>query len=121
MRFGVASTTEVKRKLEELIARLDATDPEVQASLRASVPEPRILSLHLPDLDADYWTELDGDGLRELHEGPRGDADVRITVDSDLLVDVIDGRAQLVSAYLGGKIRIDASFADLLQLRRMLA
>lgn len=117
----MASATEVERKLGELISRLDAGDPEVRASLRTALSEPRVLWLHLPDIEADYWTELDGDGLRELHEGSREDADVRVTADSDLLLDVIDGRAQLFPAYLSGKIRIDASFADLLQLRRMLA
>jgi hypothetical protein len=117
----LASTTEVEEKLRELIARLDASDPEVKASLRASLPEPRVLWLRLPDLEADYWTELDANGMRRLHAGAREDAHVRISADSDELLDVIDGRRQLLPAYLAGKIRIDASFEDLLQIRRMLA
>lgn len=117
----MTSATEVERKLRELISRLDASDPEVKESLGASLQEPRILWLRLPDIDADYWIELNGDGLRALHAGAKEDADVRITADSDALLDVIDGRSQLFPAHLTGKIRVDASFADLLQLRRMLA
>jgi hypothetical protein len=35
-------------------------------------------------------------------------------------VDLIDGRGSLFSAYLSGRIRIDASMSDLLRLRKLL-
>lgn len=116
----MASTREIEERLRALMARLDAGDPDVKEALRASLFEPRILWLHLPDLQADYWTELDGDGMRELHAGAPGHADVRITADSNELLDVIDGRSALFPAYVSGKIRVDASLGDIVQLRRML-
>lgn len=117
----MASTTQVEKRLQALIARLDAGDPEVRQALRESLPEPRTLWLHLSDLSADYWTELDGDGMRELRAGTPEHADIRITADSDDLLDVIDGRSRLFPAYLSGKLRLDASFGDIVRLRRILA
>jgi len=74
----LASTEEVERKLEELIARLGP-----------------------------------------LHRGAPDDPDITISADSDDLVRLIDGEGSLFSAYLSGRVRIEASVSDLLHLRRL--
>jgi predicted lipid carrier protein YhbT len=114
------SRDQVEEKLAELIARLDASENGARA-LGESLPDPRVLALHVTDLSADYWTELAAGRIGQLHDAVREDADIRITADSDDLVGLIDGRASLFSAYLAGRVRIDASFGDLLRLRRLVS
>ncbi|HEX5947992.1 MAG TPA: SCP2 sterol-binding domain-containing protein [Actinomycetota bacterium] len=112
----MASTEEVERKLEELITRLGS---EAGQELGRSLPDRRALALHVGDLDVEWWTELEGGRLGPLRRGTFEAADIRITAHSDDLVELIDGEAALFSAYLAGRIRIEASFSDLLLLRRL--
>ncbi|HZD17990.1 MAG TPA: SCP2 sterol-binding domain-containing protein [Actinomycetota bacterium] len=116
----MASVDEVQRKLEELIERLHGSDDELKASLRDSLPEARILHLHVTDLEADFWTELVDGHMGALHRGSPDEAHARIETDSDHFIDMVDGRLHLVSAFLSGKVRVDASFGDMMQLRKML-
>lgn len=115
----MASRENVEEKLRELIARLDASR-EGARSLQDSLPEPRVLTVRLPDLEADYWTTLAAGRMDELHQGKPERADIRVTVASDDLVALVDGDRHLFPAYLAGQVRIEASVADLLRLRRLL-
>ena len=116
----MASRTEVERKLHELKERLDASDESAQA-LGDSLPEGRVLALHVNDLDADFWTELRQGRLGEVHDGLPPEAHIRIRADSDDFIQMVDGTAGgLFSAYLGGRLRVDASLSDLLRLRKLL-
>ena len=116
----LASVERVEEKLRDLIERLDQSDDEVRDSLRDSLPEPRILALHLDDLDRHYWTELSDGRMRGLHQGTPSDPDIRVRASSDELVSLIEGKSRLVPAYLTGRVKIKASFAEMLQLRKML-
>lgn len=118
--MSLASEETVERKLEELIERLHESDDDVKESLRDSLPEPRVLHLHVTDLEAHYWTELVDGHLGTLHRGLPEEPHARIETDSDHFVDLVDGRLHLVSAFLSGKVRVDASFNDMMSLRKML-
>lgn len=116
----MASLSEVEGKLEELRARLDASDEGARA-LGDSLPEARVLSLHLTDLGADFWTELQEGRMGPIHPGVPDEAHIRIRATSDDFVKVIDGTVGgLFSAYLGGRLRVDASLSDLLRLRKLM-
>lgn len=112
----VASKRRVEQTLRELIARAGS----VEDSLAGSLPEPRVLGLHLTDLDTHYWTELDGGRMGRLHHGRPEDAHIRIRVSSDDLIHLVDGGTSLFAAYLSGRLRIDASATDLMALRKLL-
>lgn len=116
----MASRESVEEKLRQLIGRLNRSDDG--GPLGASLPEARLLALHLTDLGADYWAELTGGRMGALHEGrPEDGADITIRVGSDELIGLIDGERSMLSSYLGGQIRIEASVADLLRLRGLLS
>jgi putative sterol carrier protein len=115
----MASRTEVEQRLSELIARLNTSD-EGARSLADTLPERRTLAVHVTDLDAHYWTVLESGRMGPLEEGPSDEAEIRIRAPADVLVDLIDGRGSLFSAYLSGRVRIDASMSDLLRLRKLL-
>jgi hypothetical protein len=115
----VATKTLVEQKLRELIRRLKEADRRVHSSLAESLPDPRIIQIVIPDLDATYWTEMANGVMGSLHKGepPRGDIRIRCT--SDHLVEMVDGKRSLFASYLSGQLRIEASFTDMLRLRKL--
>lgn len=114
----MATKRQVEAKLQELIRRLDATDEGVDA-LAEALPEARVIEVVVPDLGESYWTELAGGHLGRLQEGRPDDADIRITANGDELVEMVDGKRSIFSSYLGGKVKVEANFADIMRLRKL--
>jgi hypothetical protein len=115
----VATKRLVEQKLRELITRLKQADNDVHSSLARSLPEPRVIQIDIPDLDATYWTEMTDGVMGRLRSGPPPNSDIRIRCTSDQLVQMVDGERSLFSSYLSGQIKIDASFTDMLRLRKL--
>ena len=115
----MATKREVERKLRELIRRLDRVEGDVRGSLASSLPEPRIVQVEVTDLGASYWSELAGGTMDAVHRGEPDRADIRVRVDSDHLVELVDGDRSLFSSYLSGQVKIEASLSDLLRLRKL--
>jgi hypothetical protein len=115
----MATKQQVERKLNELIRRLDESGGDVRGSLAESLPEPRVIHVIVPDLDAAYWTEMSDGRMGALRKGAPGRADIRVEVAGDDLVDLVDGRKSLFSSYLAGHVKIEASLSDLLRLRKL--
>lgn len=108
----------VEERLGELIDRLGDSD-EAAREIGRSLPDPRILALHVTDLDVWYWTELADGKLSPLAEGEPDESHIRVRATSDDLVGLIEGGGNLLSAVTSGRVRIKASFSDLLALRRL--
>jgi hypothetical protein len=115
----LASKQQVERKLRELIKRLDRSGTGVQASLADTLPDPRIIELVIPDLDSAYWTEMSGGRMGALHKGSPPRSHIRVRVESDHLLQLVDGRSSLFSSYVAGQVKIEASLSDLLRLRKL--
>jgi len=115
----VATKPQVERKLRELMKRLEESNSQVRSSLAGALPESRVIEVSVSDLGVSYWTELAGGTMGRLHEGVPRHHEIRIRVSSDDLVELVDGRRSLFSAYLSGLVKIDASFSDLLRLRKL--
>jgi SCP-2 sterol transfer family len=115
----VATKRQVETKLRQLIKRLDRADQGVRGSLAESLPDTRIIEVVIPDLGTSYWTELAAGRMDGLHEGSPREAEIRVRVSSDHLIDLVDGEKSLFAAYLAGQVSIDASFSDLLRLRKL--
>jgi SCP-2 sterol transfer family len=114
----VATKREVESKLRELISRLSGAR-DAQGTLARTLPDPRVVAVTVPDLDADYWTVMESGRMDGLHRGSPERADIRIRVPSDQLVAIVDGQASLFSAFVSGKVKIEASVSDLLRLRKL--
>jgi hypothetical protein len=115
----VPTKREVERKLRGLIERLDRSDGDVRGSLSDAVPDARVIEVEVTDLGCSYWTVLAGGAMDGLHPGSPPNTEIRIRLASDRLVDLVDGKTSLFHAYLAGQVRIDASFGDLLRLRKL--
>jgi hypothetical protein len=115
----LATKREVEAKLRELIRRLDRADTDLHGSLAESLPEGRIIEVVLPDIRAAYWTQMAEGRMGKLHTGRAARRDIRIEAESDHLVELIDGTGSLVSSFLSGRVKIDASLSDIIRLRKL--
>lgn len=118
----MASRERVEEKLRELIERLNGRGDGIRDSLADTLPDRRTLLLRVPDVDGEWWSVLEDGRMDALHEGePETEADIRIRAESDDFIELIDGTRPLLSSYLAGRLRVDASLSDLLRLRRLLS
>jgi predicted lipid carrier protein YhbT len=113
---AVATRAQVERTLDELISRLHDADVSDR-----SLPAERTLLCHISDLSLWYrgtFSEGRISGLVAVKKAPpRGD--VVITVSSDDLVALSEGRLSPVFAFLSGKLRVDAGARDLMLIRQL--
>ena len=115
----MATRKRVETKLKEMIARLEGSGEDVHANLARALPDERTVAIEVTDLDCTYWSRLSGGRMSPLRPGAPDDANITLRASSDDLVAMIDGELGLLKSYLSGRVRIDASFSDLLALRKM--
>ena len=84
----------------------------------------RSLSCRLTDLDQVVLGRLGSGAVRDLEVRPDGPsvpkADVRLTMTSDDLVALTDGRLHFGKAWASGRVKLEAGLRDLLRLRKLL-
>ncbi|MGH2725979.1 MAG: hypothetical protein ACRDKS_03280, partial [Actinomycetota bacterium] len=108
---------DVDRTLRALVKRLDGAEMS-----DAKLPsESRTILCVVTDLELTYRAEYTGGRIRKLRAVKTdGDGvDVRITLPSDELIALAEGRSSLAMALLFGRIRVDAHARDLLLLRQL--
>lgn len=113
----MASVEECRSAVDGLIAALAAVEPELRAR---HVPR-RTVACRLPDLDIAFVARLDEDGVHDIVEanGTEPDVDVRLTMESNELVALAEGRDDFLHAWLRGRVQISAGVRDLLRLRTL--
>jgi predicted lipid carrier protein YhbT len=111
----VATEAAVIAAIEALRARVNAAVIE-----DGVVPDRSILCV-VPDLASAYKTSLNSGKMTEVVPASASDpADAKLTANSSELVALLEGKLNVAAAFLLGKIRIDASPADLLLIRKLL-
>ena len=84
----------------------------------------RTLSCRLPDLDTVVLGRLSAGSVRDLRSVGDGQgvpkADIRLTMTSDDLVALTDGRLAFGSAWASGRVKLEAGLRDILRLRKLL-
>ncbi|WP_439331940.1 SCP2 sterol-binding domain-containing protein [Nonomuraea deserti] len=115
----MASVEECRTALARLVDQFD----EIDEADRAKHVVERTVSCRVSDLDVTFYGRLTHGGLDPFTETPPSDgkpADVKLTIVSDDLIALVDGELDLARALLGGRVKVDASFGDLLRLRRLI-
>jgi putative sterol carrier protein len=115
----MSTKRQVKAKLQQMIERLDDADEKWHADLARALPGSKTIQIDVPDLEARFWTELSEGRMGPLREGEADDPDIKMRAKSDDLVAMIDGELGLMSSFLSGRVRVDASLSDLLALRKL--
>lgn len=113
----MASEAEVRDVLRELVGRLENLDP----AYRAMLPNRRTVEAECPDLQVVYHATWARDRVSDFAPGPASRRpDIRVTVDSDDLVALGEGRLDFARAYADGRVSIRAGMTDLIRLQAVL-
>jgi hypothetical protein len=115
----MASVEECRAALAKLAASMSGADDETKRNMLD-----RTVSCYISDLDVTFTGRLASGQLVDITEhpdGPPGDkAQIGLAMTSDDLVALTDGKLPFVSAWLSGRVKVDASFRDLLRLRSLM-
>jgi hypothetical protein len=113
----MATAEECRKALESLVGRIAGMSPADRA---ARLPD-RTMSARVPDLNLLFLTRIGPHGADPVVQAPPDakPAQVRFTAKSDDLVWIAADPARFARAWLTGKLKVEASLPDLLQLRRI--
>jgi hypothetical protein len=114
----MADADQVRACVTDLVGLMDGVDD----ATRHKIPD-GTLSVRVPDVDLAFAGRF-GDGhLLDVHEvdaTQAGAAKLRLTLSSDDLVELAAGRLHFGSAWAHGRVKVEATFRDLLALRSFL-
>jgi len=114
----MATTEECRQALESLTGRLADMDP----ADRAAHLVVRVISCKVDDLGVTFVTRLGPDGASPVTvaNGSDGQAQVRFTTKSDVLIALAADPGSIGRAWLTGRLKVEANVLDLLRLRKLL-
>jgi hypothetical protein len=114
----MATLESVRAGLEALVASMDDLDPDT----RAKIPD-RSVSAYFTDLDTAFVGRLEAGslvGIEEIAPDHRKDAHLRLAMDSDTFLSLVEGRLDFAHAWSHGKVKVDARIRDIWELRKFL-
>lgn len=112
----MATVEECRAALQKLAERLAAN----AAAAREKIDFDRTLACRVTDLDVAFHGRLAGGQITDLTDGDDPRAKIKLTSSSDDLVELVNGRLNVMSAWTSGRIKIEAGVLDLLKLRKLL-
>jgi len=108
--------------VRDAITRLGAILEHAEPEFRRKVPD-RSVSVWIKDLDVAFAGRLESGSLVDVLEtdpDERRTANLRLTMSSDDLIELVEGRLHFGSGWARGRIRVDARLRDVLELRTFL-
>lgn len=112
----MASVEQCEAALAELARRLEEYPHEDR---RERIPD-RTVELALLDLDVCFNARLHDGQLVDICKGSVKRPSIRLTMNSDDLIDLTDKRLRFTTAWASGRLHLDASLRDLLRLRGLM-
>jgi hypothetical protein len=114
----VATKDECAAALNRLAAKMGGLDDD----RRAKNSFDRTVSCKVPDLGIAFHGRMKDARLTDVAEyeiAKVPDAQIKLTIPSDDLPALVDGRLNFLQAWTSGRIKVSASFGDLLKLRKI--
>ncbi|MEU3220669.1 SCP2 sterol-binding domain-containing protein [Streptomyces sp. NPDC006971] len=115
----MATMAECRSALDRLSDNLAGANGDV----RIAAALDRSLSCHVRDLDVTFVGRLTDGRIQVLNtvDGPPCEkAEIRLAMNGDDLVAMVDGELNFAKAWGSGRVRLEAGFRDLLRLRALL-
>jgi hypothetical protein len=112
----MASVEQCAAAIAELAGRLEEYPHEER---RERIPD-RTVELTLLDLDVSFVGRLHDGRLVDVELGSLPKPNIRLTMNSDDLIDLTDKRLRFSHAWATGRLHLDASLRDLLRLRSLM-
>lgn len=112
----MASLAACRAALKQLGERLSVADDDVRGHV-----EDRTVSCRISDLDVVFTGRLhDGELVEVTTKMSSEPAQIRLTVSSDDLIELIEGRLSFPHAWATGRLKLNASLRDVYKLRTLL-
>ncbi|MFJ6751232.1 SCP2 sterol-binding domain-containing protein [Streptomyces sp. NPDC091266] len=115
----MATLDQCRAALDRLAKNLSSADGDV----RSAAALDRSLSCRITDLDVTFLGRLTDGTIRELTHvpgPPPQKAEIRLTMNGDDLVALVDGQLNFAKAWGSGRVKLEAGLRDLLRLRTLL-
>jgi predicted lipid carrier protein YhbT len=112
----VASEADCDKALRSLVDMLGRLPAEVRSKYIVD----RTVSCRVSDLGVTWSARLCDEGIVGLTTGDDAKAQVRLSVGSDDLLALVEGRQSVPSAFATGKVRVQASPLDMLRLTNLI-
>jgi predicted lipid carrier protein YhbT len=117
----MASAKQCRSALDRLTKTLDGIDPQLRSR---HLPQ-RTVTCRVKDLDLYFTARIDEDGVHDIAQvrvdrSEPPPADVRVALDSDVLIALVDREDDFVNAWLHGRIQVSAPMRDMLRLSSVL-
>ncbi|MGC4987153.1 SCP2 sterol-binding domain-containing protein [Streptomyces sp. NBC_00659] len=115
----MATTEECRTALDKLSDNMAGADGDV----RAAAALDRSLSCRITDLDITFVGRLRGGRIEVLDtlQGPPPErAQIRLTMNGDDLVSMVNGELNFAKAWGSGRVKLEAGLRDLFRLRTLL-
>lgn len=109
----MATPDECKIAITKLAARMAGSPDNAAGGLD------RIISATITDLGIAFHGHLHDGVLDDVAEGEAPGAKIRMSMTSDDLVALADGELAFGPAWMSGRLKVHASFTDLLRLRSL--
>ena len=110
----MATIEDCEQALGQLADRLAAND-----AARRKVAFDRSLTCTIRDLDAIFAGRLKDGQLVDIRRAPSKEAQIKLSMSSEDLLALVDGRLKMASAWATGRVKIDASIRDMMKLRSL--
>ncbi|MGH3415716.1 MAG: sterol-binding protein [Actinocrinis sp.] len=115
----MATKTECAQALDRLAEKLGRIDEGERSGHRLE----RTVSCQIPDLGVTFHGLLKDACLLDVASYDGGSAapraQIRLTIASDDLLELVDGSLNFLSAWTSGRIKVNASVGDLFKLRKI--
>lgn len=113
----MTSAEECRTALQKLAGRLAELTPAEREEYFGN----RTISVTVPDLNVTFVSVL-GAGEDVVREAAPGEpaADIRLTANSDEVIALCEQPMNIARAWMGRRVKIEASVKDLFRLRRLL-
>lgn len=109
--------------VEEAVQRMEAgfwrrynASPDLQRKLAGKT---RVIQLAVPDAES-YWFRIDDGKLATIEKGTHPEPDCVVTTRERDLLAVFNGELKAMQAYLTGRVKVKASFSDILFAKSLL-
>ena len=114
----MATAEECRQALESLTGQIQEMDPADRAAYLVD----RVISCKVSDLGITFVTRLGPDGASPVTvaNGSDPQAQVKFTTKSDDLLALAEDPGSIGRAWLTGRLKVEASIADLFRLRKLL-
>ncbi|HYT09768.1 MAG TPA: SCP2 sterol-binding domain-containing protein [Mycobacteriales bacterium] len=112
----MATVEECEAAMHRLAERMRSPDA---ADARSKVLD-RSVTCHLRDLDVTFAGQLRDGEIQDIRQVDTPNGQIKLAMTSDDLLALVDGSLSFARAWASGRLKVDASFMDLIKLRTLL-